>query len=136
VRPIADQIRTAMRLSPPGVVSDQTRATINSMVRTESARPEIIEQARTSDIGVTANAFHELIVTDLRPELANIRVPTTVLYVIPPNMPFTPEQYAGFMEASYATLPNKRIVRIDESYHFIMIDQFDRFMSEVNTFLG
>ena len=136
VRPIADQIRTAMRLSPQGVVSDQTRATINSMVRTDAARPEIIEQARTSDIGVTANAFHELIVTDLRPELANIRVPTTVLYVIPPNMPFTPEQYTGFMEASYATLPNKRIVRIDESYHFIMIDQFDRFMSEVNTFLA
>ena len=25
---------------------------------------------------------------------------------------------------------------IDNSYHFIMIDQFDRFMQEVNTFLG
>ena len=67
---------------------------------------------------------------------ANIRAPTTILYVIPPNMPFTPEQYTGFMEASYATLPNKRIVRIDESYHFIMIDQFERFMSEVNAFLA
>jgi pimeloyl-ACP methyl ester carboxylesterase len=136
VRPIADQIRAGMRMAPQGVVSDQTRATINSMVRTESARPEIVEHARQSNVGVTANAFHELIVTDLRPELANIRAPLTVLYVIPPQAPITSEQYDGFMRASYASVPTARIVKIEDSYHFIMIDQFDRFMSEVNTFLG
>lgn len=136
VRPIADQIRAGMRMAPQGVVSDQTRATINSMVRTESARPEIIEHARQSNVGVTANAFHELVVTDLRPELANIRAPLTVLYVIPPQAPITPEQYDGFMRASYASVPTARIVKIEDSYHFIMIDQFDRFMGEVNTFLG
>ena len=136
VTPIADQIRAAMRLAPQGVVSDQTRATINTMVRTESARPEIIEHARASNIGVTANAFHELIVTDLRPELANIHAPLTVLYVIPPQAPITPEQYDGFMRASYASVPTARIVKIEDSYHFIMIDQFDRFMSEVNAFLA
>lgn len=136
VRPIADQIRAGMRLAPQGVVSDQTRATINTMVRTEAARPEIIEHARQSNVGVTANAFHELIVTDLRPELPNIRAPLTVLYVIPPQAPITPEQYEGFLRASYASVPTARIVKIEESYHFIMIDQFDRFMSEVNTFLA
>ena len=136
VRPIADQIRTGMRMAPQGVVSEQTRATIDTMVRTEAARPEIIEHARTSDVGVTANAFHELITTDLRPELTNITAPITVLYVIPPQMPLTAEQYDGFMRMSYASVPSARIVKIDESYHFIMIDQFDRFMSELNTFLG
>ncbi|MGD9966060.1 MAG: alpha/beta fold hydrolase [Hyphomonadaceae bacterium] len=136
VTPIADQIRAAMRAVPEGVVSEQSRAAINAMVRTESARPQIIEHARLSDKAVSANAFHELIVTDLRPELTNIRAPLTVLYVIPPNLPFAPEQYEGFMRASYASLPNARIVRIDDSWHFIMIDQFDRFMGEVNTFLA
>lgn len=136
VRPIADQIRAAMRMAQQGVVSDQTRATINSMVRTGSARPEIIEHARQSNVGVTANAFHELIITDLRPELPNIRAPLTVLYVIPPEAPVTPDQYDGFMRASYASVPAARIVKIEDSYHFIMIDQFDRFMSEVTAFLG
>lgn len=136
VAPIADQIRGAMRMAPQGVVSDQTRATITSMVRTEAARPEIIEHARLSNVGVTANAFHELIVTDLRPELPNIRAPLTVLYVIPPQAPITPEQYDGFMRASYASVPTARIVKIDDSYHFIMIDQFDRFIGEVRTFLA
>lgn len=136
VAPIADQIRAAMRMAPQGVVSDQTRGMINSMVRTESARAEIIEHSRQSNVGVSANAFHELIITDLRPELPNIRAPLTVLYVIPPQAPVTPEQYEGFMRASFASVPTARIVKIEESYHFIMIDQFDRFMSEVNTFLG
>ncbi|UPT62347.1 MAG: alpha/beta hydrolase [Hyphomonadaceae bacterium JAD_PAG50586_4] len=83
VTPTADQIRALMRLSPQGVVSEQTRQTINSMVRTEAARPAIIEHARTSNALTIANAFHELIVTDLRPELANITQPMAVLYVIP-----------------------------------------------------
>lgn len=136
VTPVADQIRGAMRMAVQGQVSDQTRGMISSMVRTESARPEIIEHARQSNVGVTANAFHELITTDLRPELPNIRAPLTVLYVIPPQAPVTPEQYDGFLRASYASVPSARIVKIDDSYHFIMIDQYDRFMSEVNTFLG
>jgi pimeloyl-ACP methyl ester carboxylesterase len=134
--PIADQIRTSMRAAPQGQTSQQTLATINTMVRTESARAEIIEHARLSDVGVTANAFHELIVTDLRPELSQITAPVTVLYVIPPQMPLTAEQYEGYMRASYTNLPQARLIKIDESYHFIMIDQFDRFMSEVNTFLS
>lgn len=134
--PIADQIRTSMRAAPQGQVSQQTLATINTMVRTESARAEIIEHARLSDVGVTANAFHELIVTDLRPELSHITAPVTVLYVIPPQMPLTAEQYEGYMRASYTNLPQARLVKIDDSYHFIMIDQFERFMSEVNAFLA
>jgi pimeloyl-ACP methyl ester carboxylesterase len=134
--PVADQIRTSMRAAPQGQVSQQTLATINTMVRTESARAEIIEHARVSDVGVTANAFHELIVTDLRPELARITAPVTVLYVIPPQMPLTAEQYEGYMRASYANLPQARLIKISDSYHFIMIDQFERFMSEVNAFLA
>lgn len=134
--PIADQIATAIRNEPQGVVSAQTEATINSMVRTESARPQILEHSRLTDRNVSANAFRELIVTDLRPELANITAPTTILYVVPPQMPITREQYVGYMEMSYATLPNKRIVLIEDSYHFIMIDAFDRFMTEVTGFLA
>lgn len=136
VRPVADQIRSQMISAPPGTTGGMLEQMISNMVQTESARPSLVQQARDSNRTTVANAFHELIVTDLRPELANIRVPTTVLYVIPPQAPITPEQYVGFMEMSYATVPNKRIVRIDDSYHFIMIDQFDRFMSEVNTFLA
>lgn len=134
--PVANQIRTVMAASPQGAVSEQTIQTINSMVRTEAERPRIIEHARLSNVATVANAYHELIVTDLRPELGAITQPMTVLFVIPPQMPITPEQYEGFMRASYAGVPQARIVKIDNAYHFIMIDEFDRFMDEVRTFLA
>jgi pimeloyl-ACP methyl ester carboxylesterase len=136
VRPIADQMRSQMLSAPPGSSTSMVEQMIANMTRTESARPVLLQQARDSDRTTVANSFHELIVTDLRPELANIRAPTTVLYVIPPNAPITREQYVGYMEMSYATLPNKRIALVEDSYHFIMIDAFDRFMTEVNGFLA
>jgi pimeloyl-ACP methyl ester carboxylesterase len=134
--PVADQIRTAMLASPQGVVSERTVQTINSMVRTEGERARIIEHSRLSNVPTVANAYHELITSDLRPELRNITQPMTVLFVIPPQAPITAEQYEGFMRASYVNTPQARIVKIDESYHFIMIDQLDRFVAEVRTFLA
>ena len=136
VRPVALQIRTAMIQAPQGIVSAQTRQIIDSMVRTESARPRIVGHARESDNRVSANAYYELVTTDLRPELPRITQPFTVLYVIPPNAPVTPAQYEAYIRASYANAPHARLVKIEESYHFIMIDQFERFMQEVNAFLA
>lgn len=136
VRPVADQIRTQMLNAPPGAAAPMVEQMIAGMARTESARPGLIQQARDSDKTVVANAFHELVVTDLRPELAHITAPLTVLYVIPPNAPIPAEQYIGYMEMSYSTAPGAHLIRIEDSYHFIMIDQFDRFMREVNTFLA
>jgi len=136
IAPVAAQIRGAMAGAPQGIVSPQTRQIINSMVRTEAARPRVIDHARGSDNRVSANAYYELLTTDLRPELGRITQPFTVLYVVPPNAQVTPEQYAGYVAASYANAPNARIVRIEESYHFIMLDQFDRMMAEVNAFLA
>jgi pimeloyl-ACP methyl ester carboxylesterase len=37
---------------------------------------------------------------------------------------------------SFAPLPNKTIVRIDNSFHFIMLDQPDAFATQVDTFLS
>ncbi|MBL8544244.1 MAG: alpha/beta hydrolase [Hyphomonadaceae bacterium] len=136
VRPVADQMRAQMLAAPSGAGNGMLEQMIAGMVRTESARAQQVEYARQSNRATVANAFHELIVTDLRPELANIRAPMTVLYVIPPQMPITPEQYEAYMRASYANAPNARLTRVEDSYHFIMIDQRERFIREVEHFLA
>ncbi|MBC7768482.1 MAG: alpha/beta hydrolase [Phycisphaerales bacterium] len=135
VRPVADQIRAQMLAAPEGDTT-MTRQMIATMIRTESAREQHIEYSRLSDRRTSVNAFHELIVTDLRPELPNITAPVTVLFVIPPGAPITPEQYEGYTRMSYANLPNARIVKVEESYHFIMIDQFERFVRDVEALLA
>ena len=60
------------------------------------ARPALVEQGMTSDPVVAAQAMYDLIVTDLRPEVARIQVPFTVLWVRPPNAPVTEEQMVQF----------------------------------------
>lgn len=135
LRPQADRIRAQMLSAPPGASAPMVEQMIANMVRTEEARPVLLRHARESDRDTVANAFHELIVTDLRPELPNIAAPMTVLYVIPPNTPMSPAQYESFLRFFYANAPDVRIVKIEDSYHFIMVDQFDRFMREVRTFL-
>ena len=136
VTPIADQIRGAMRMAPQGVVSDQTRGMITSMVRTESARPEIIEHARLSNVATTANAFHELIVTDLRPELSKITAPTEVLYVKFNDPRMTPQITDSIYRMSFANLPGVQLKRIDDSAHFIMFDQPQAFYADLDAFLA
>ena len=93
--------------------------TIASMVKTEALRPAVIEQSLASDSTVSAQGFHDLIVTDLRPDLANIRVPLLVLYVLPQGAPLTAEQIDQYYAASYANAPNHQVRRVQDSYHFI-----------------
>ena len=38
-------------------------------------------------------------------------------------------------QENYADLPNKKIIRIDDSFHFIMLDQPEKFADEVDRFL-
>lgn len=136
VRPIADAMRARMMLAPQGGASPIVEQMIAGMVATESARPRLVQHSRDSDVGVVANAFHELIVTDLRAEIANIRAPLTVLYVIPPEAPISPAQYDQYFHDSFAAAPQARLVKIEESRHFIMIDQPAVFVQQVEGFLS
>jgi pimeloyl-ACP methyl ester carboxylesterase len=79
--------------------------------------------------------MHELITTDLRPELANIKVPVTVLYVRAPALPMTDEQMDAVYRSSFANLRGATLTRIPDSRHFIMWDAPERFAQEVRTFL-
>lgn len=134
LRAVADQTHAGILAAPPG--EGMIGQMFPTMTLKEDMRPQLLQGARTSDRRTVANAFHELIVTDLRPELPRIAVPVTVLYVVPPNVPIAPEQFDATMRGLYADLPNVRLVRIDDSRHFIHWDQPERFVTEVDAFMA
>lgn len=136
VRPIADQIRNAMQTGPATTGPFAADKIIAGMVKTESARAEPLADSLSSDPKVSANAFHELITTDLRPELAKITVPVTVLYVLPGQSPLNEAQIDQAYQLSYANLRGAKLTRVPDSYHFIMADAPDRFARELQAFLG
>ncbi|MDQ3126730.1 MAG: alpha/beta hydrolase [Pseudomonadota bacterium] len=135
VAPMADQIYTGMSTSPREQYQQQADAQIVAMINTEALRAGPLEDSRTSDRAVSASAFRELIVTDLRPELGRITAPTTVLYVRFNDPRMTNDMVDGIYRASFANLPGATLTRIDDSAHFIMLDQPARFAAEVNAFL-
>ena len=135
VAPMADQIYAGMSQGPEDAYRAQSAAAVTGMIATEAARAGPLEDAANSDRQVSASAFRELIVTDLRPELGHITAPTTVLYVKFNDPRMTPEITDGIYRASFATLPGATLMRIDDSAHFIMLDQPAVFAAEVNAFL-
>lgn len=136
IRPIAEQIRQGIASSTGEARQRQIEQTIAGMVKTESLRPAVVAQSLASDPGVSAQGFYDVIVSDLRPDVANIHVPLTVLYVLPAGAPLTPEQIDGFYRLSYAGAPQAVLKRIPDSYHFIMFDQPEAFRRELREFLA
>lgn len=133
--PVADMIHQQMANSPRDQYQQQADAQIIAMINTESLRAGPLEDSRNSDQKVSAAAFRELIVTDLRPELSRITAPTTVLYVKFNDPRMTPEITDGIYRGSFAGLPGATLRRIDDSAHFIMLDQPEIFAAEVKAFL-
>lgn len=135
VAPIADQIGAGMAASTPEQWRASATASITGMIQTESLRAGPIEHSVTSDPGVAGRAMRELIVTDLRPELSAITAPTQVIYVTFNNPGMTPEITDGIYAASFANLEGVVLKRIDNSAHFIMLDQPDALADAINDFL-
>ena len=135
LRPVAEQIRQGMASATADARRRQIEQTIAGMVRTESLRQGVVDQSLASDPAVSGQAFYEIVVADLRPELRNIQVPLTVLWVHPPQAPFGAEQMETYYRASYANAPQAVLKRIPDSYHFIMFDQPEVFRRELRAFL-
>ena len=135
LRSVAEGMRDTILAQPLESPASMLGQMIASMTRSQAMRSVLLQNARASHRATVANAFHELIVTDMRPELSRIVVPVTVLYVVPPNVPMTPAQYDSLTKESYSGIRNARVIRIEDSNHFIQIDQPSRFVSEVDAFM-
>lgn len=135
LRSVADGMRDTILAQPIGSSTSMIEQMVATMTRMPAMRDVLVQNARDSHRPTIANAFHELIATDMRPELSRITVPVTVLYVVPPNLPMTPAQYDSLTRQSYSGISNARVIRIEDSNHFIQIDQPARFVSEVDAFM-
>ena len=136
VVPVADQVFAAQSASPRDQYLTQAKAAVTGMIRTEAARTGPLSDVETSDQQVSASAFRELIVTDLRPELGKITAPTEVLYVKFNDPRMTDAITDAIYQMSFSTLPGAKLKRIDDSAHFIMLDQPQAFYGDLDAFLS
>lgn len=89
------------------------------------------------DRRVLAQALYEVMTVDLRPRLADVRVPVTVAYGWSPDEASARSRTDALFRAAYARLPEPATFeRIEGAEHMVMIDQPTRFLAAVNRFLA
>uniref|UniRef100_UPI0025E71675 alpha/beta fold hydrolase n=1 Tax=uncultured Brevundimonas sp. TaxID=213418 RepID=UPI0025E71675 len=89
------------------------------------------------DRRVLAQALYEVMTVDLRPRLADVRVPVTVAYGWSPDEASARSRTDALFRAAYARLPTPATFeRIEGAEHMVMIDQPTRFLAAVDRFLA
>jgi pimeloyl-ACP methyl ester carboxylesterase len=104
------------------------------LVKDPEGALQVSASSIASDRTVFANAMLEDLATDLRPQLATIKTPMTLLYPYETAECPVADVTALYTNA-YAAKPNLTFIRIDDSRHFIMYDQPTAFDKAVKTFL-
>lgn len=135
-QPFADQAADGMLAADEaGFQAGQSQTAIG-MTRDPATRAAMVEWSMTSDRRALASAIREVMTTDLRPGLAAMTTPVWAVYAADADGGAPPALADATWGREYAPLPGVRMVRVDDSRHFIMADQPERFAAIVDQFLA
>lgn len=144
IRPRAEQMKTMIAASykadaPKPVLRDCNNPVEAPAAGNLSNHPRglclIQNWTAQSDPRVVGQVMHEVMVADMRPELSKISTPLTLLYAQDDHAMTEAMAKAAF-EPQYAGTPNFKPVMVKGSYHFVMLDQPEKFRAELHAFLG
>jgi pimeloyl-ACP methyl ester carboxylesterase len=108
---------------------------MTSMMREPDKHPDLVEASTKSDPKTSADAMYFLMTTDLRGDLAKIKVPILVVAAdgdgqIPRDM------LEGTWNAQLQTIPTHELIIVDHTKHFVMQDQPDVFYATLDAYLA
>ncbi|AOX08957.1 alpha/beta hydrolase [Pseudomonas putida JB] len=119
----ASTVRSAMLAAPAVQAEAMQRVAIDRLAKTAAVRPALVDAALRSDRQAVADATHELMITDLRPELGDIQAPLEVVYAYDSMYGIPAASVDATFVKAYAGARGVTFKRIDGSFHFIMLDQ-------------
>lgn len=109
-------------------------ATAERLALTPAARAKIEAWSLAADARVAAQAMYEDLTTDLRPDMAAIHTPITLVYPYSDALPDA--QAAPLYRAAYADAPQTRFVPVANAAHFVMLDRPEAFARALAAFLA
>ena len=137
VTPVAAQFRDQILSQSQEQYAQGQVRTMAMLIKSKGpAAQAALAAAQSSDHEVVAHALFEDWTTDLRPRLPTMSMKIVVLYPFDGTMGISQDLVDGIYTNAFAGLPNKQLIRIEGSYHFIQIDQPERFHDEVVKFLS
>ncbi len=123
IRPMAEAMKARMGGRMPDAAA---RGMASQMVTAPADIDRVVGWMGASEPATVGAAMTDDMVADLRPGLAAVKTPITVLY----ETPLEP-----MIQSGYAPLGPKTLVAVPDAKHFIMYDQPARFEAEVDAFL-
>lgn len=112
------------------------KTSIIRLAKTEAVRPALMTAGLNSDRKTVADAVYELMITDLRPELTRIKAPMEIVYAYDALFGVSAASVDAMYRQAYASASDIHFTRIDDSFHFVMLDQPERFSRAVTSFLN
>ncbi|MGN6270637.1 MAG: alpha/beta fold hydrolase [Sphingomonas sp.] len=109
-------------------------ATANGLALKPDSRAKVIAWFKQADPRVSGEALYEDMTTDLRPDMAGIATPITLVYPWSAQLP--KDRADAFYKAEYAHAPNVTFVPVGDSAHFVMLDQPAAFQAALDGFLA
>ena len=126
-RPFADQMTKGMLAATEAQFAQQTTQAATMMVTASADRDRVTRWSTASTRRVMATAMVEDMTTDLRPRMASITVPVTVIYE---------GAVAALIAADYAPVSRKTLIAAKPgALHFIMYDDPAGFDAALDGFL-
>jgi pimeloyl-ACP methyl ester carboxylesterase len=135
VEPQAGQIRDQM-LASYGKPADAAGAdrTAAALALKPESRAKVSAWSQASDPRVTGLALYDDLTTDLRPDMASIATPITLVYPWSAQLPEATAK--AFYTGEYAKAPHVTYVPVGDSAHFVMLDQPAAFAAALQVFLA
>ena len=106
-------------------------ATANRLALKPDSRAKVKAWAMAADPRVSGAAMYEDLTTDLRPDMAAIKTPITLVY---PWGGAADPAADTLYHSAYGAAPNVTYVHVDESAHFVMLDQPAVFAAALKVF--
>ncbi len=134
---MAASIRQSITSGSAADYEKQQRQTLESMITSPENVEREMKVESASDRDTVAEAMSELMTTDIRPEMANIRVPVLVLgsWIEYKNYGATHDSTLALYSKQFEKLQGVKIVLSDTSKHFIQLDAPDWFYAQIDQFI-
>jgi pimeloyl-ACP methyl ester carboxylesterase len=133
---VAAQVRSNMEKSDATNKEAGIRSTIQTMVTAPADVDRIVEWGKESDRHTVIEAMYDLMSSDLRPQLKQVKAQTLVMGTWIAYKDYVPRQAVEVtFQQQYAQLSGVKIEMADKARHFIMYDDPQWMFEEMDRFL-
>lgn len=133
VRPQADAFRDQILAQDDAAFEASQRQGVRALVKERAYHDMVVGWSLASDRATFAAGVHALMTTDLRGQLAGIDTPTTVIAAANAFAPRS--RIEPLYRGAYENLEGVDLIIVEDSYHFIMFDQPEAFLTTLRAAL-